>query len=267
MNIIFNVTIFIIGAFLGSLFATIIKRMSNEKRLFFMHSYCNKCGEKLKNIEKIPILSYIFLKGKCKHCKKPIEVKYICLEIITGFLFLCTAHILNIYDLNIHSLISFIFIIMYFAYIIIASGVDIEKRKMPPTLLAYGIIISIAYIIYLWFMQYTTIYVSAIYLVIMIFLLLLNILNAKKRAQSSYIIDLLTMLLIMLIFTGEIICILTISGTILSIALYLLIKKVNQLKQKGKKTKKIFSMNMRIVFIMGLLNILTFLILVSANKN
>ena len=99
-----------------------------------------------------------------------------------------------------------------------------------------------------------------------IVLLLVNILNTKKRAKSSYIIDLLTMILIMLVFTGEIVCILTIAGTLLSIALYILINKIKQSKIKLKKGKNIYSSNISIVYIMAILNIFIFLMLLNINR-
>ena len=266
MEIVFYVIIFILGSILGSIYAKLIESMSKERKSFFMQSYCSKCGEKLSILEQIPIFSYMFLKGKCKYCGKPIKRKYIILEIITPLLLLTVAYSLNLYYVNITNLLSFIFIILYFTYIILSAGIDLEKRKMPSTLLAAGIIISIAYIIYLCFSQGITIYASMIYLITIILLLLLNIINTKKKAQSSYVIDLLTMLLIMLVFTGEIISILTICGTLITVASYILINKIKQLKLKTKKDLKIFSLNMKIVFILGTLNIIIFLILLNINK-
>ena len=265
MNIIFYVIIFIIGAFIGSLCATIIERISKEKNIS-LHSYCTKCGQKLRSSHKIPILSYIFFKGKCKNCKKPIEVKYIILEIITALLFVVTAYTLDINVANIYTnnIISFIFIILYYTYIIIAVGLDLEKRTMPSKLLAYGVIISIIYMVYLCAKQNITIYTSCIYLILILIMVILNILYTKKRAQSSYIIDLITMLLIMLLFTQQLVCIIMIGGTLISIALYILIHKLQQ--SKSKLQKEVFNPNVKIVFIMGILNILTFLTLININK-
>lgn len=266
MNIVFYIVIFILGTILGSLYATTIERMSKEKKTFSLHSYCTKCGKKLKATYKIPILSYLYLHGKCKYCGKPIAVKYIFLEIITGFIFLITALAFkcNITTINITKLISFLFTILYFTYIILVIGIDIETRKIPSTLLALGNIISIAYIIYLLFMESTTANVAIVYLVIMVILLLLNILNTKKKAQSSYVLDILSMVLIMLIFTGEFISILTIIGTLLTFALYNLIKNAKKTKYKIKTHKGIFEENTKIAFIMGIINIVIFLVLINA---
>ena len=113
MDIVFYVIIFIIGALLGSLYASIIQRTIKGKKIVSIHSYCDNCGKKLNLFEKIPILSYIFLKGKCKQCNKKIDNKYIILEILIGVIFLLVARGLNLGLSNITTtnLITFIFII------------------------------------------------------------------------------------------------------------------------------------------------------------
>ena len=70
MSIVFGIIIFIVGSFLGSFYATQIRRVSKDKPVLNIHSYCSNCGKKLRILEKIPIISYICLRGKCKHCKK-----------------------------------------------------------------------------------------------------------------------------------------------------------------------------------------------------
>ena len=260
MNVVFYIIIFIIGLLLGDFYVTSARRMKKGKKIFSIHSYCSNCGEKLKILEKIPILSYLFLKGKCKHCNKKIKIQYILGEILAGILFLLIAVML---DINATSITSFIFIILYFSYIILAMIMDKEARNIPQKLLTYGIIISLIYIVYLCIIDRTAIYKNAIYLLIMVILLLIDTINTKKLAQESYVIELLTTLLIMLIFTEEITCILTIIGTLITIALYILINKISKIKSKGKKDKNKFSSRIRIILIMGILNIITFLLLIT----
>lgn len=257
MNTIFYIIIFVIGALLGRLYWTLIKRIEKGRGV---HSYCVNCGEKIKVFEKVPIISYIFLKGKCRHCGKKLEIQYIILEIATGLLFLGIVHGLNIInDINAGKVISLIFIALYLSYIILVSGLDKKTKNMPASLLAYGVGITIIYILHLCIIE-EVIYRYVIYLVMIVILLLANIINAKKRAQGSYLIDLLTMLLIMLIFTGEFVCILTIIGTLISISIYLPIKKMQNKMQKGKTS---FNSKLKIVFIMGCLNLLSLLVLTN----
>lgn len=263
MDIVFYIVIFMIGAILGSLYARIMQRLAKGKRNLTIHSYCPNCGKKISILERIPIFSYLFLKGKCKQCKKKIESQYIVLEILTGLLFLIVVHGLNfnITNFNITNFVSFIFITLYFSYIILSIGLDKENKNMSASLLGYGTVISLIYIIYSSVIEKSTIYANVVYLIAMVILLLLNILNTKKRAQSSYVIDILTMLLIMLIFTGKIVCIVTIIATLISISLCILIKKIKTAKNKGAKTT--FNSNLMIAFIMGTLNLFIFAVLIN----
>jgi len=96
--------------------------------------------------------------------------------------------------------------------------------------------------------------------VIIILLLLLNIIYTKKHAQGNYVLDVLMMLLIMNIFTNELICILTIGATLLAIAIYIVINKKRNKKQKDNGT---FSNKIQIASVIGILNILTFLVFIN----
>ena len=49
-------------------------------------SACPKCGHKISALENIPVLSYLFLKGRCKGCNTPISPRYPLIEILTGTL-------------------------------------------------------------------------------------------------------------------------------------------------------------------------------------
>lgn len=262
MNIIFYIVIFVIGTLLGSFCAIQITRSLKNKPIIDVNSYCPKCGKKIRILEKIPIISYIILKGKCKYCKKKINPIYIILETITPIILVFTAISLNLNIINLetNNMISFLFITLYYIYIILTIGRDLDKKEMNQSLLAYGIIISIIYMNYLCIQNATTLLINTIYLIMIIILLLLNIINTKKRAQSSYTLDLLMMLLIMNIFTNELICILTIGATLLTIAIYVLINKRRNKKQRDNGE---FSNKIRIVSVMGILNILTFLIFIN----
>lgn len=49
-------------------------------------SACPHCGHKITAIENIPVISYLFLRGKCIECKAPISVRYPIVELLTGAL-------------------------------------------------------------------------------------------------------------------------------------------------------------------------------------
>lgn len=54
-------------------------------------SHCPKCNQQLRPIDNIPVLSYLMLAGKCRHCQVPISIQYPLVELATGALFCFTA--------------------------------------------------------------------------------------------------------------------------------------------------------------------------------
>lgn len=78
----------IIGASIGSFLNVIIYRLPLKQSIAFPASHCPKCKTPIKFYHNIPILSYLFLKGKCKKCNNKIPVRYLIVEILTmlGFI-------------------------------------------------------------------------------------------------------------------------------------------------------------------------------------
>mgnify|MGYP000997653844 CR=1 FL=1 len=81
MNIFLYTILFIIGAFCGS-FAELTAYRLPLKISWKKRAFCEKCNKKLTIYDQIPILSYIFLNGKCNYCKNKIDKSKIIVEII-----------------------------------------------------------------------------------------------------------------------------------------------------------------------------------------
>lgn len=109
--------IFIFGTMVGSFLNVVILRLKDNEKFIRGRSHCPKCKSKLKWYENIPLLSFIFLLGKCKHCKQKISWQYFLVELATGLLFLLAF--LNINIINIYLFYYFIilsFLIIIFVY-------------------------------------------------------------------------------------------------------------------------------------------------------
>jgi leader peptidase (prepilin peptidase)/N-methyltransferase len=59
--------------------------------LMWSRSQCPKCGHFIKAYENIPLISYLFLKGRCSSCKTHISIRYPAIEAITAIMFLSVA--------------------------------------------------------------------------------------------------------------------------------------------------------------------------------
>lgn len=81
------IVLFIFGAIFGSFFNVVIYRLPNKESIVHGSSHCPKCMEPIKAYDLIPILSYLILKGKCRHCKEVISWRYPVIEFITAISF------------------------------------------------------------------------------------------------------------------------------------------------------------------------------------
>ena len=78
--------IFIFGLIIGSFLNCLIYRLHKNKSMMG-RSFCPKCKKQIAWYDNIPILSFLFLNGKCRYCKQKISWQYLLVEFITGILF------------------------------------------------------------------------------------------------------------------------------------------------------------------------------------
>lgn len=79
---------FLIGASVGSFLNVAADRLPAGGSLLRPRSYCDSCQRTLASIDMIPVLSYAWLRGKCRHCKAAIPFRVVLVEVVTGTLFL-----------------------------------------------------------------------------------------------------------------------------------------------------------------------------------
>ena len=258
METILYIFLFLIGIFFGSFYTLAVYRIPKRQDITHTHSYCPNCNHKLDLFDLIPVFSYIFLRGKCRYCKQKIRPRYLILEILSGLLFVVLGYALklDLFNLTFNTIIHFCFVVLYFTYIILISGIDKENRKMDKAVLIYGIVISIIYMLYLCIVEKANIYRYGMYLICYIIVLIFDTITLRKYAKNSYVTGTLLMIITMAMFTGEYATINTIIFTLLSIAIYLLICKIAQLKNRNKKSDKEISKNISIGFYLGVTNVL-----------
>lgn len=87
-------------------------------------SACPKCGHQISALENIPVISYLFLRGKCKGCKTKISLRYPLIEALTGALIGAAAYQ---YGYTYTALFAFIFI---FALITL-TFIDFDTQLLP----------------------------------------------------------------------------------------------------------------------------------------
>src|SRR5271169_4085176 len=81
-------SVFLFGLVIGSFLNVCILRIPADKSIVTPASSCPQCGKHIAPYDNIPVLSWIFLGGKCRGCKTKISAMYPAVELLTGLLFL-----------------------------------------------------------------------------------------------------------------------------------------------------------------------------------
>lgn len=95
--------------------------------LILPRSRCGNCGHMITALENIPLLSYLFLKGKCSSCGTHISIQYPLVELFTAFVSLWIA-------LHFGVSIQTLFALILSWSLIAASGIDLGHKLLPDTL-------------------------------------------------------------------------------------------------------------------------------------
>ncbi len=257
MNLFFYILIFIIGILFGSFYTLAVYRIPKRQDIIHTHSYCPNCNHKLGFLDLIPIVSYVFLRGKCRYCQEKIRPRYLFLEALSGILFVAMAFLMkfNFETLSITKIVEYGFMVLYLTFIVLICGIDKENRKIDKLVSIYGIVISIMYMVYLCIVEQANIYRYGIYLIFYIIVLLLDTITLKWYAKNSYVTGMLLMIITMVIFTGEYVTENAIIFTLLAISFYLLINKIKQ-GRKRKKSEEQMATKTSIGFYLGTFNIM-----------
>lgn len=109
------------GLCVGSFLNVAILRGLSGENMVFDRSRCPKCKKQLKWYMNIPILSFIFLKGKCAYCKEPISIQYPLIEFITAVCFLVSY---LVFGLTLKAL----FICIFLSLFILLASTDYKER-------------------------------------------------------------------------------------------------------------------------------------------
>ncbi len=123
-HVLAHALIFLIGAAVGSFLNVVIYRLPRRESLIAPRSRCLSCGEGLGVIDLIPVLSYVILGGRCRHCKRSYSARYMTVELFTGLTALGALYALGP---TLHALLAFIAV----ACLIVIFFIDLDHFIIP----------------------------------------------------------------------------------------------------------------------------------------
>lgn len=87
MELILSGVLFVLGLFVGSFLLVLADRLPREENVLVGRSHCESCDKPLAWYELVPVLSYVFQRGKCRSCHASLSVWYPLAELLTGLSF------------------------------------------------------------------------------------------------------------------------------------------------------------------------------------
>ncbi len=121
------ILIFFLGCIIGSFLNVLIVRIPREESVVFPASHCVKCHTPLRPWHNIPLLSWLFLRGRCAFCGEPISVQYPLIELLTGVIFL------TLY-MKLGASAATVGVAVVFALLLTLSVIDFYYKMVPDSL-------------------------------------------------------------------------------------------------------------------------------------
>ncbi len=114
----------ILGLIFGSFGTVAAWRIPRRESIVTGRSHCPSCGATITALENIPVVSWLVLRGRCRHCGNPISVRYPLIELVTGILFALGAARFG------RSVETFVFA-AFFWVLVVLTVIDVDHKLLP----------------------------------------------------------------------------------------------------------------------------------------
>jgi leader peptidase (prepilin peptidase)/N-methyltransferase len=135
LTAVYSIIFFIFGAALGSFLNVVVDRLPQGGSLLFPSSHCPECDRSLARRDMIPIISYLFLRGRCRYCGASIPQRLLWVELGTGMLFTLLYLYYNLtWELAL--------VIVYSSILVVLLVIDLEQKILPNKIVYPGIALA-----------------------------------------------------------------------------------------------------------------------------
>jgi leader peptidase (prepilin peptidase)/N-methyltransferase len=163
---------FIFGACVGSFLNCVIYRLEVGKSFLKGGSFCPKCKHFLGFWDLIPILSFIFLKGKCRYCKEKISLQYPLVEIFTAFSF--------VFGFFFFKGIALFCFLIFSCLLILAFVFDLKRYEIPDSILYSLVFVGFFFLLFNFFSKKISLFEIFLSLLFPLFFFLIIFFSKEK---------------------------------------------------------------------------------------
>ena len=127
----------VVGALIGSFLNVVIWRLSRDKSIVSPGSRCPACERPIAPYDNLPVVSWLLLRGRCRHCGAPISPRYPLVELLTAVAFAIVVAVRG-FDPGLALELPFV------ACLIALAGIDYDHQLLPNRIVypmaAYGLV-------------------------------------------------------------------------------------------------------------------------------
>jgi leader peptidase (prepilin peptidase)/N-methyltransferase len=133
-----SLVLFVLGCIVGSFLNVCIHRMPLGQSIVSPPSHCPHCKYSIPWYLNVPLVTWLYLRGKCKNCGAPISVRYFLVELLTGLTFLnCWL------GFGYHSVVLALVYCVFLAGLIVATFIDFEHFIIPDEITIGGMVVGL----------------------------------------------------------------------------------------------------------------------------
>jgi leader peptidase (prepilin peptidase)/N-methyltransferase len=136
LDLIFYVAFFVFGACLGSFANVVIYRMPKGESIVAPGSHCQSCKKPVRWYDNIPMISWLLLRGKCRHCGAKFSFRYFAVELLMASLFTLAYFYLGL-SWDLLEAVIFIF------GLVCCTFIDFDHMILPDEFTLSGIVIGL----------------------------------------------------------------------------------------------------------------------------
>lgn len=143
---VFAIVFFVAGLCVGSFLNVVICRLPYNLSLLWPPSSCPKCAMRIPLWLNLPIISWLWLRGRCRVCRLPIPLRYPLVELFTGLLWAYIAYQQAVLDMPFWPA-TFLLVakLAFTAAMIVAAATDFEHFIIPNEINYGGTLLSLAF--------------------------------------------------------------------------------------------------------------------------
>ena len=132
------ILLFVLGSIIGSFLNVCIYRLPRHEKIGLTRSHCPHCNQIIRWYDNMPFISYIILRGRCRHCGKHISFRYFVVELLTA-LMLCMLW----WKFGVVSPILVVIYGIFISLLIVGTFIDLDFLIIPDVITLSGIVIGL----------------------------------------------------------------------------------------------------------------------------